>query len=187
VPPWDFRVDGVTEISADVHKYGFVPKGSSVVLHRDDDWFGHQVFLYDRWPSGLYGSPAIAGARSAAPIATAWTALRYLGRDGYTQIQRDLAVTTRKVRDAIEAIEGIDVVSDPIGPVMAFRSDTIDLDAVGDVLDDRGWNLNRNADPRGLHLMLSPAHGAVVDELLADVADAVAHHGKSRGVEARYS
>jgi len=187
VPPWDFRVEGVTEISADVHKYGFVPKGSSVVLHRDEDWFRHQVFLYDRWPSGLYGSPAIAGARSAAPIATAWTAMRYLGMEGYTGIQRELAATTAKVRAAIDGLDGVAVVGDPIGPVLAMRSDTIDLYAVGDVLDDRGWNLNRNTDPRGLHVMLSPAHGAVVDEFLADLADAVAHHGDSRGVEARYA
>ena len=187
VPPWDFRVDGVTEISGDVHKYGFVPKGASVVLHRDDDWFGHQVFLYDRWPSGLYGSPAIAGARSAAPIAAAWAALRYLGVDGYTAIQRDLASTTRKVRAFVDALDGIEVVGDPIGPVLAFESDTLDLYAVADVLDDRGWNLNRNTDPRGLHVMLSPAHGAVVDTLLADLADAVTPHGQSRGVAARYS
>ena len=63
VPPWDFRVEGVTEISADVHKYGYCPKGASVILHRDADWFGHQVFLFDNWGSGLYGSPGVAGAR----------------------------------------------------------------------------------------------------------------------------
>jgi len=187
VPPWDFRVEGVTEISADVHKYGLVPKGASVVLHRDDDWFGHQVFLYDRWPAGLYGSPAIAGARSAAPIAAAWAALRFLGVDGYTEIQRDLVATTARVRAGIDALDELAIVGDPIGPVLAFESATIDLYAVGDVLDDRGWNLNRNTEPRGLHVMLSPAHGAVVEELLADLGDAVAHHGTSRGVQARYS
>jgi glutamate/tyrosine decarboxylase-like PLP-dependent enzyme len=187
VPPWDFRVEGVTEISADVHKYGFVPKGASVVLHRDDDWFGHQVFLYDRWPSGIYGSPAIAGARSAAPIAAAWAALRYLGVEGYTEIQADLATTTRTVRDGIAALDGVSVVGEPIGPVLALESDELDLYAIGDVLDDRGWNLNRNTSPRGLHMMLSPAHGAVADALLADLAHAVAHHGESRGLEARYS
>jgi hypothetical protein len=68
-----------------------------------------------------------------------------------------------------------------------MQSDEIDLYAVGDVMDDRGWSLNRNTEPRGLHLMLSPAHGVVVDELLGDFADALAHHGESRGVEARYS
>jgi sphinganine-1-phosphate aldolase len=187
VPPWDFRVEGVTEMSADVHKYGYCPKGASVVLHRDADWFGHQVFLYDDWPSGLYGSPAMAGARPAAPIATAWAAINHLGLDGYTEIMRGLMETTEKVRAGIEAIDGLEIVGDPIGPVLAVRSDTLDLDAVADVMDDRSWNLNRNTDPRGLHVMLSPAHAAVADELLADLRDAVENHGESRGVEARYS
>lgn len=187
VPPWDFRVPGVTEISADVHKYGYCPKGASVILHRDPDWFGHQVFLYDNWGSGLYGSPGIAGARPAGPIATAWAALTYLGEEGYVGIMRDLMATTAEVRAGIEAIDGLEIVGDPIGPVLAMQSDTIDLYAVGDVMDDKGWNLNRNTDPRGLHLMLSPAHTAVAGELLADLRDAVAHHGESRGVEARYA
>jgi glutamate/tyrosine decarboxylase-like PLP-dependent enzyme len=187
VPPWDFRVEGVTEVSADVHKYGYCPKGASVIVHRDPDWFGHQVFLYDDWPSGMYGSPAMAGARPAAPIATAWAAITYLGVDGYTEIMRGLMETIAKVREGIAAIDGLEIVGDPIGPVLSFRSATIDLDAVADVMDDRKWNLNRNTDPRGLHLMLSPAHAAVADELLSDLRDAVAHHGESRGVEARYS
>ena len=187
VPPWDFRVPGVTEISADVHKYGYTTKGASVVLHRDADWFGHQVFLYDRWPAGLYGSPAIAGARPAAPLATAWAVMSYLGIDGYLEIMRDLAATTKKVRDGIAAIDGLRICGDPIGPVLAFEADVHDLAAVADVMDDRGWNLNRNTDPMGLHLMLSPAHTAVADDLLADLAFAVANHGESQGKEVRYS
>ncbi len=31
--PFDFSVDGVTSISADTHKYGYAPKGSSVILY----------------------------------------------------------------------------------------------------------------------------------------------------------
>jgi hypothetical protein len=60
----------------------------------------------------------------------------------------------------------------------------VDLEAVGDVLDDRGWNLDRQQG--GLHLMLSPGHDAVVDALVADLADAVAHHGPARGTEHVY-
>jgi glutamate/tyrosine decarboxylase-like PLP-dependent enzyme len=187
VPPWDFRVEGVTEISADVHKYGYATKGASVVLHRDADWFGHQVFLYDQWPSGLYGSPGIAGARPAAPIATAWAVMTYLGVEGYVGIMRELMATVATVRAAVDGFDGVEIVGDPIGPVLSLRSDSIDLYAVADVMDDRGWHLNRNTEPRGLHLMLSPAHTAVVDELLRDLTDAVANPGQSRGVEARYS
>jgi glutamate/tyrosine decarboxylase-like PLP-dependent enzyme len=187
VPPWDFRVEGVTEMSADVHKYGYAPKGASVVLHRDSDWFGHQFFVYSEWGSGLYGSPGVAGAKPAAPIATAWAVMQALGREGYAAIMRDLLVTVERVRTCIAGLDGVELVGDPIGPVLAMRSDTVDLAAVGDVMDDRGWHLNRNVDPPGLHVMLSPAHGAVVDELVRDLTDAVAHHGESRGKEARYS
>jgi glutamate/tyrosine decarboxylase-like PLP-dependent enzyme len=187
VPPWDFRVPGVTEISADVHKYGYATKGASVVLHRDDDWFGHQVFLYDQWPAGLYGSPGIAGARPAAPVATAWAVMSYLGTDGYVAIMRDLMTTVDRVRAAVDGLDGVEIVGDPIGPVLALSSDSVDLYAVADAMDDLGWHLNRNTDPRGIHLMLSPAHGAVLDELLGDLAGAVENPGESRGVEARYS
>ncbi len=187
VPPWDFRVDGVTEISADVHKYGYTVKGASVVLHRDPDWFGHQFFIYDQWGSGLYGSPGVAGAKPAAPIVAAWAVMQFLGHAGYVDIMRDLMTTVARVRTTVERLEGIEVVGDPVGPVLAIRSDTIDLYAVADVMDERGWHVNRNTDPHGLHLMLSPAHGLVVELLVDDLADAVAHHGESQGKEARYS
>ena len=187
VPPWDFRVPGVTEISADIHKYGYAPKGASVVAHRDPDWFGHQVFLYDRWPSGLYGSPGVAGARSAAPIATAWAVLRHLGLAGYLDLTRDLLATTRTFRAAVEAIPELTIVGDPVGPVMAFTSAVVDPAAVGDAMDARGWHLNRIVDPDGLHLMLSPAHAGVLDALIADLRASVAAPGESRGGTVRYS
>jgi sphinganine-1-phosphate aldolase len=187
VPPWDFRVPGVTEVSADIHKYGYAPKGASVVLHRDPDWFGHQVFLYDRWPSGLYGSPGVAGARSAAPIATAWAALRHLGLTGYLEIAEGLLATTRAFRDAVEAMPELAIVGDPIGPVMAFTSSVVDPAAVGDAMDARGWHCNRIVDPPGLHVMLSPAHAGVLDALVADLRESVAAPGESRGGTVRYS
>jgi len=187
VPPWDFRVEGVTEMSADVHKYGFAPKGASVVLHRDADWFGHQFFVFSEWGSGLYGSPGVAGAKPAAPIATAWTVLHALGEEGYVEIMRGLLDTTDRVRACVDGLDGVELVGDPIGPVLAMRSDTIDLYAVGDVLDDRGWHVNRNVEPKGLHVMLSPAHASVVDDLVRDLNEAVANHGESRGKEARYA
>jgi glutamate/tyrosine decarboxylase-like PLP-dependent enzyme len=71
VPPWDFRVPGVTSLSADIHKYGYTFKGASVVLYRDSDPLQHQVFMYDSWPGGLYVSSSSAGTRSGAPIAGA--------------------------------------------------------------------------------------------------------------------
>ena len=187
VPPWDFRVEGVTEISMDIHKYGYVPKGASVILHRDDDWLLRQTFFYEHWGSGLYATPAMAGARAAAPFVAAWAVMSYLGTDGYCELVTDLLDTVSRVRAGVDAIDGLEIVGDPIATVLALRSDSLDLFAVADAMDERGWHLNRNADPRGLHVMLSPVHRALVDDLLGDLADSVAHHGPSKGVAARYS
>jgi glutamate/tyrosine decarboxylase-like PLP-dependent enzyme len=159
------------------------------VLHRDADWFGHQVFLYDQWPAGLYGSPGVAGARSAAPIATAWAVLRHLGMEGYLDIGRGLLATTRTFRAAVEAVPELAIVGDPIGPVLAFTATSSALDpaAVGDAMDDRGWHLNRIVDPPGLHVMLSPAHAGVLDRLLDDLRASVADPGSGRGGTVRYA
>ena len=61
---------------------------------------------------------------------------------------------------------------------------TVEVFAIGDVMDDRGWKLDRQQG--GLHLMVSPGHAAVADRFLEDLAHAVAHHGESRGTDAVY-
>ena len=45
---------------------------------------------------------------------------------------------------------------------------------MGDLVDAKGWFLNRNTEPSSLHVMLSPAHGPVAAQLVADIAEAVA-------------
>lgn len=184
VPPWDLSVPGVTSLSADVHKYGWSFKGVSLLLHRDPANLQRQYFLYDDWPGGLYGSATTAGTKPGAPIAAAWATIRYLGMEGYLRLADRIREATRRFREGIEAIPGLRVTGDPVMSVMEISSDEHDLAAVGDVMDDRGWKLDRQQG--GLHLMLWPAHVGVADRFLADLADAVASHGPSRGVEARY-
>lgn len=184
VPPWDLRVPGVTSLSADLHKYGWCFKGVSVLLHRDPEMVRHQYFLYDTWPGGLYGSATTAGTRPGAPIAAAWATVSHLGEAGYLRLATQVRDATRRFRAGIEAIEGLRITGDPVMGVMEISSDVHDLAAVNDQMDDRGWHLDRQQG--GLHLMLSPYHLSVVDDFLADLAAAVASHGTSRGVEARY-
>ncbi|CAN5905558.1 aminotransferase class V-fold PLP-dependent enzyme [soil metagenome] len=184
VPPWDFRVPGVTSISADVHKYGYTFKGASVVLYSSRDLLRFQHFWYDGWPGGLYASGTSAGTRSAAPIAGAWTAINHLGADGYLRLAEVVRDTTRRFRLGIEAIDGLRLTHQPDLSVFEFGSDTLDIGAVADVMDDRGWHLDRQQG--GLHLMVSPYHARTVDDFLTDLASAVADHGESRGVDAAY-
>src|SRR3954471_17889802 len=83
VPPWDFRVDGVTTISADIHKLGYAPKGASVIVHRTKELRRYQTFVFDDWLGGFYASPGLQGSRPGLQMATAWAVLHHLGVEGY--------------------------------------------------------------------------------------------------------
>jgi sphinganine-1-phosphate aldolase len=187
VPPFDFRVPGVTTISSDVHKYGYCTKGASVLAHRSKETVKYQVFFYDQWPGGIYGSLAMAGTRPAAPIAAAWAVMNYLGEQGYLRLASIVMETTRRLRDGIATIPELHIWGNPDASLMAFGADSIDIMAVGDVMDDRGWYLDRQQNPAALHIMVTPNHAKVVDQFLSDLRDAVAKHDAARGVEARYS
>jgi glutamate/tyrosine decarboxylase-like PLP-dependent enzyme len=187
VPPFDFRVPGVTTISADVHKYGYATKGVSVIAHRGQASLRHQMFLYEDWPGGLYGSPAMAGARPAAPIAAAWAVMQYLGEEGYLRLTGIVMDAAQRLREGIASTPRLQIWGDPLASVLAFGSSEIDVMAVGDAMDDKGWHLDRQRNPDALHLMVTPNHAHIVDAFLADLRDAVERHGPSRGKQARYS
>ncbi|HVX71132.1 MAG TPA: aspartate aminotransferase family protein [Mycobacteriales bacterium] len=173
VPPWDFRVPGVTSISADIHKYGYSYKGASVLLHRDPANYGKQWWFDDgAWGGGIYGSPTPAGTRPAPPIAGAWAALRFLGADGYLDLARVLRDTRDLLLRGIEGIDGLRVAQQPDLSIFEVGSDDLDVSAVGDALVEAGWYPDRQ--PGGLHFMLSPFHAKVAPDLLAALAAAIA-------------
>ena len=193
VPPWDFRVPGVTSLSADIHKYGYCFKGVSTVLYRDRDLYQRQIFMYDAWPGGLYASSSSAGTRPGTPIAAAWATMTHLGEEGYLRLAERVRTATRGFRAGVSAIEGLRITSDPDMSVFEFGVDPeatradgspLDIDAIADVMDDKGWNLDRQQG--GLHVMLSPGHDRVVDAFTTDLAASVAEHGQARGGEHVY-
>ena len=171
--PWDFRVDGVTSISADLHKYGYSARGASAVLYRDRELRRHQFFSTSDWPGGLYGSPTLAGSRPGGAIAAAWAVLNYLGVEGYTRLTRTVMDTTDAIKDGINSIPDLQVIGDPEMSVFAFASETLDIHAVADVLDEAGWHPDRQQYPASLHIMVTPAHENAVRPFLAALKGAV--------------
>jgi len=189
VPPWDFRVPGVTSISADVHKYGYTFKGASIVAYRDRELLQLQQFWYDDWPGGLYASGTPAGTRPAAPIAGAWAAINRIGVDGYLAMATTVRDTFVRFCEGIRGIPGLRITGDPDMSLCEFGADPahqplVDIGGVADVMDAKGWNLDRQQG--GLHLMISPYHARIADRFLADLAEAVAVHGVGSGKAATY-
>ncbi len=183
VPPWDFRVDGVTEISADVHKYGYASKGVSVILYRTHELARKQLFMTTDWLGGFYASTAMAGTRPAGPIAAAWAALMHIGQDGYLELTRTAHDAALSLRAGIESIDGLTVRGDPPGTVMAFGArdpELLDIFAVGEKLSEDGWYLDRQNRPDSLHATVHAGSAATVPYLIDDLRRAVAHVGSAR-------
>lgn len=191
VPDFDFSVPGVTSISADLHKYGYALRGSSLLLLRDEALAEYQRFESGDWPAGLYATMGIAGSRNGGPVASAWAVMRYLGFDGYRERVAMILEAKQRLIAGIEAVEGLAVLGAPEGGHFAFMSTAHDTLAIADAMTDRGWMLSRGVDPPTIILLLNYRHGEVVDDFLADLARAVrdvaAGRIESRGEQMVYA
>ncbi len=193
VPAFDFRVPGVTSMSADLHKYGYAAKGASVVLYRDMSFLRHQFFVATDWSGGIYASPSMPGTRSGGAIAAAWAALMAMGEEGYLENAKSAMEASRKLRAGIDAIPGLQVLGDPVMTIVTYgaRGDAVDVFAVADQLEDRGWSVDRQQKPACIHCTVTGHHLGVIDDYLRDLREAaafVAAHPevRSRGNAAMY-
>jgi sphinganine-1-phosphate aldolase len=179
VKPWDFRVDGVTTISADIHKLGYAPKGVSVILHRTKESRAYQTFVFDGWLGGFYASPNMQGTRSGLPMACAWAVMSHLGIEGYLDLTKQTLANADAFRAGVAAIDGIRVLGDGQFHLVAMAADPafepeIDMFALGDALLAKGWYHDRQGPPDNLHSTISNTNTGVIEEYLADLAECVA-------------
>jgi glutamate/tyrosine decarboxylase-like PLP-dependent enzyme len=186
LPPWDFRVDGVTSISADTHKYGYALKGTSVLLFRDKALRRYQYFTYPDWPGGIYMSPGLSGSRSGGVVAATWAAMLAMGEDGYLEVAEAILRTAKALRAGIDALDGLEVIGDPTF-LVAFRSPDLDIFHVNDALTEKGWRMNGLQLPPALHFCVTRPNTApgVIDSFLADLADAVEYARNPRAEKPR--
>jgi glutamate/tyrosine decarboxylase-like PLP-dependent enzyme len=176
VPPFDFRLPGVTSMSADTHKFGYAAKGTSVVLYRTQELRHFQYFTMTDWPGGLYCSPSFAGSRPGALSAACWAALVSIGEQGYLDATRRILATADAIKAGLREMPELELFGDPLF-VIAFASASDDLDVyrVNDAMTRMGWALNPLHRPAALHLCVTLRHteAGVADRFLADLRRAV--------------
>ncbi len=185
IAPFDFRLPGVTSMSADTHKYGFAAKGTSVILYRGRELRRHQYFVATDWPGGLYYSPTLAGSRPGALLASAWAALVSMGESGYLAATAAILETAAEIRAGIAEIPGLHMLGDPLW-VIAFASDELNIYEVMAHMERRGWSLNGLHRPPAVHIAVTLRHtepgvaARFLDDLRSAVAAARAGGGEPR-------
>jgi glutamate/tyrosine decarboxylase-like PLP-dependent enzyme len=176
VPPFDFRLPGVTSMSCDTHKWGYGLKGTSVVLYRNRALRRRQYFSITTWPGGLYASPTMAGSRSAGLTAATWAAMVALGEEGYLAAARRIMTAADTIKAGIARIPELSIVGRPTFCI-AITSEAVDIFHVNDFLARRGWRLNGLQRPPGVHMCvtLPQTRPGVAERFVDDLGAAVAY------------
>ncbi|KAK9471055.1 pyridoxal phosphate-dependent transferase [Dipodascopsis tothii] len=172
---FDFRVPGVTSISCDTHKYGFAPKGSSVIMYRSASLRKYQYFLATEWSGGIYASPTLAGSRPGALMAGCWASLMKMGKNGYLESCRDLTAAVARIRSAIDSgeIPALHVLGNPVASVVAFSSSQVNIYDISDAMTDLGWHLSALQNPAALHIACTRLTLNAIDTFIADMKSVV--------------
>ncbi|KHL17240.1 glutamate/tyrosine decarboxylase-like PLP-dependent enzyme [Mumia flava] len=176
--PWDFAVDGVTSISADLHKYAYTPKGVSLLLHRDAGLRRPMFFASADWPGYTMLNATLQSTRSGGPLAAAWAVVSFLGDDGYDRLARHAHDGTLRLAEGVAAIEHLDLAAPPDSTLLAVTTDeSCDVFTLSDAMLERGWFVQPQMAygdlPATLHLTISAATADQVGDFLTDLTDAV--------------
>ena len=188
IEPFDFRLPGVTTISADTHKYGYGFKGTSLLLFRDKALRNSQYFVMTDWSGGKYCSPGIDGSRSSGLLAATWAGMASLGREGYLRYADDIFRTSYAMQDAVRSHPELRLIGAPTF-LFAFTSDVFDVYHVNDALRAKGWRMNGQQYPNAIHMCVTrpQTQPGVAAAWEADLAAAVAYADERRDQPAKSS
>ncbi len=171
-PAFDFSIEEVDSISVDLHKYGYTPKGASLVLYRTAELRSHQYFATASWTGYPVANATVQSTRSGAALAAAWAAVRHLGVDGYRKLAADAWQATGELVTAIDAMERVDLLAEPDAPLCAVTSPDVFTHA--QAMRERGWLIGVTPgfgpSPAHMHFTITAAHLPLVAELARDLA-----------------
>jgi sphinganine-1-phosphate aldolase len=175
IPDFDFSVPGVTSLSADLHKYGFSAKGASVVLYRSGEFQKYQAFHFEDWPRGSYSTETFLGSRPGGAIASAWAVFQYLGHVGYRRLARKTMQAKEQLVSGIEQMRELEVIRPSELSIVLYKSTDhkVDINAVAEMMGEKGWFVGRSREPPAIHLALNAVHASIVGDYLNDLGDVV--------------
>ena len=177
LPGFDFAVPGVTSVSTDLHKYGYAAKGCSAILYRSKDIRKYQIFASTDTTGYTLINPTMLSSKTGGPMAGAWAILNFLGEEGYKRIVQDVQEATRRLLDGINAIQGLQVLGEPVMSMFSFKSDAINVYQLADEMSKRGWYIQGQFStpltPRNLHISVNQGTIHNVEALLKDLRECV--------------
>lgn len=182
-PVFDFRLPGVTAMSADTHKYGYGLKGTSVILFRNENLRRYQYFGQVDWPGGVYVSTGFNGSKSGGLFASTWAAMMHYGREGYMKRAKAIFDFNDQLKEIVKSIPELKLFGDSLF-ITAIGSDAFNIYHVNDYLKTKSWRMNGQQLPDGFHFCITGpqiTNEGLLQEFEQDLKDAVAYAKEQKG------
>jgi len=182
-PVFDFRLPGVTAISADTHKYGYSLKGTSTVLFSNEKLRQYQYSGYVDWPGGIYISTGFNGSKSGGLFAATWAAMVHYGKEGYKQRAKQIFEINARMKNVVRNIPELKLIGDSLF-ITAIASDHFKIYHVNDYLKTKGWRMNGQQYPDGFHFCITGpqvTNAGIVEAFEQDLKEAVEYAKVQKG------
>jgi glutamate/tyrosine decarboxylase-like PLP-dependent enzyme len=165
---YSFCVDGVTSVSACLHKYGYSQKGVSCILYRDESYLKYQYFVTADWDGGLYVSPTILGSRSGGLVAQAWTGFLSRGYKEYQDSSNKIIQVAKYAHEKLQLVNECRVY--PLDLHIVCFDVGKDTYKLYDYLVTKGFHLNALQNPAAIHLCVTKTHDeCIMDALVQEI------------------
>ena len=165
---FDFSLPGVSSVTVDPHKMGMCPIPAGGILFRDERI--PQAISVDipYLAGGNTVHETLVGTRSGASALAVWAMLKHLGRAGYRAIVKRCMELTHRLAEGIAAIEGVQLVMDPVMNIVGITSNQIDIGLLERRLREKKWAVARFS--HHLRIVVMPHVKAVhIESFLEDL------------------
>lgn len=182
-PVFDFRLPGVTAMSADTHKYGYGLKGTSTVMFRNEKLRRYQYHGQTEWPGGIYVSVGFNGSKSGGLFASTWAAMVHYGKEGYMKRAKRIFEVNKALQDIVRSIPELKLYGESLF-MTAIGSDVFKIYHVNDYLKEKGWRMNGQQKPDGFHFCITGpqvTNENIVSDYERDLKAAVAYAKEQKG------
>ena len=179
---YDFTYPGVTSISADFHKYGHTPKGSSSILYKNKEIMKYQYFIDSKWSGGIYATTSMAGSRCGNIVALSWATLMYYGKIGYMENYEKIIEMNKFLVEKINDIDELFIYGEPKLSIIGVGSEKINISMLGDLLKKEGWDINMIQNPDGFHFCITSYHNLeVLEKFINDMKNIIENNELKKG------
>lgn len=150
-PTFDFSLDGVCSITVDPHKMGLAPIPAGGILFKDRKYL--EAVAVDSPYLTIKKQSTIVGTRLGASAAATYAVMKYLGREGYTEIANQLMENTFYLKEELVNL-GYNLVIEPELNIVAFNHPEISANDFEKILKEKGWMVSVASYPKAVRIVL---------------------------------